>query len=278
MDFVCLWLLSLVTVPRLPVLWYGGAIGGGEGKSDIRKRQMNARAHRKEAANQPPRRVLRLAACATSAGLLFSFGMTLESLHYWLSAMGTGLLLAAGVDSDVFAVSDGRINRTRDGQFEVSTKEMRATIKGTSGQRLRVRFTYLGPTAETAKLADGSVRHQFVLALRAKNICNRLYIGWHFLGPSKHDQVVVQVKANRGQVSHAECGDSGYQTVATFSAPAARVNQEHRFEASIENGCLVVVTNEQVRHVPWPAAAFDFDGPAALRSDNARVIFAYEAE
>jgi hypothetical protein len=232
----------------------------------------------REGANKPLRRTLRLAVCATSAGMLFWFGVTLDGFRSWLGSLGGGLLHAACLDSNVFAVSDGRIDRTRDGQFEVVTKEMRATISGTRGQRLRVRFTYLGPTHDVAKLADGSVRYQFVLGLRAKNICNRVYIGWHFLAPSKHDQVVVQVKTNPGEVSHADCGDSGYQTVATFNAPAVKVNEQHTFEASIENGRLVVSTDGAITHVHMPAATFDFDGPAAVRSDNAHVIFSYEAK
>jgi hypothetical protein len=214
-----------------------------------------------DVASKSMRRTLRLAACVTSAGMLVPFGG-----------------LAADRDSNVFAMSDGRIDRTRNGQFEVNTKGMRATINGTRGQSLRVRFTYLGPTQDVAKLADGSVRHQLVLALRAKDICNRVYIGWHFLTPSKHDQVVVQVKTNPGEVSHSDCGDSGYQTVVRFNARAVRTDEQHTFEASIENGRLAVNTDGAVTHVYLPAAAFDFDGPAALRSDNAHVIFSYEAE
>jgi hypothetical protein len=231
-----------------------------------------------EVTNRFLRHTLRVAVCATSTGLLFSFGLTLEGLRYRLGMLGTGLIFAAGLDSNAFDISDGRIDRTGDGRFKVSTTEMRATISGTSGKSIRVHFTYLGPTQDISKLADGSVRHQFVLALRAKDICNRVYIGWHFLAPKGHDQVVVQVKTNPGQVSHADCGDSGYQTVATLDAPGVRVNEEHTFEASIRDRRLVVITDGAVADVKLPDAAFTFDGPAALRSDNAHVIFSYEAD
>jgi hypothetical protein len=231
-----------------------------------------------EVTNKSVGRTLRLATCATSAALLFSFGMTLEVFRYWLSTLGPGLLLAAGMDSSLFDISDGRIDKTADGRFEVNTKEMRATIRGTMGKHVRVHFTYLGPTQEISKLADGTVRHQFVLALRAKDICNRIYIGWHFLAPNHQDQVVVQVKANPGEVSHADCGDSGYQTVSIFNVPAVEVNQEHAFEAFILDGRLVVITDGVKKRLKLPDVAFTFDGPSALRSDNAHVVFSYEAD
>jgi hypothetical protein len=50
-----------------------------------------------DAANKPLRRTLRPAACATSARMLVSFGVTLDGLHYWFGTMGSGLLLAAHV-------------------------------------------------------------------------------------------------------------------------------------------------------------------------------------
>jgi hypothetical protein len=239
---------------------------------------MIARREMREVTNKSLGRTLRLAACATSAALLFSFGLTLENFRYWLSTFGTGRLLAAGPDSSLFDISDGRIDNAGGGRFEVSTKEMRATIRGTIGKRVRVHFTYLGPTQELSRLADGSVRHQFVLALQAKNICNRVYIGWHFLSPGKQDQLIVQVKSNPGKASHADCGDSGYQTVSAFSVPAVRVNQEHTFEAFIQDRRLVVITDGATRHVKLPDVAFTFDGPVALRTDNAHVVFSYEAD
>lgn len=178
----------------------------------------------------------------------------------------------------VLDVSDGRIVRTRDGRLEVNTKELRATIRGTTGRRIGVHFMYLGPTREISRLANGEVRHQFVLAPRAKDICNMVYVGWHFLAPDPVDTIVVQVKSNPGKRTHEACLDNGYQTVASFAAPPVRVNQEHTFTASIDGQILTVTMDGTATRVVLPDLALAFDGPDSLRSDNAHVIFTYEAQ
>jgi hypothetical protein len=175
-------------------------------------------------------------------------------------------------------VSDGRIDRTRDGRLEVNTKELRASIRGTTGRSIAVHFMYLGPTREVSRLANGEVRHQFVLALRAKDICNMVFVGWHFLDPDPADAIVVQVKSNPSERTHEACLDHGYQTVTSFAAPPVRLNQGHTFAASIEGQILTVMIDGTVKQVVLPDVAHAFDGPDALRSDNAHVIFTYEAQ
>lgn len=197
----------------------------------------------------------------------------IETIKIW--AVNLVLLL---VGATVFDVSDGRIDRRRDGRLEVNTKELRATIRGTTGGSIAVHFMYLGPTREISRLADGEVRHQFVIALRAKDICNRVYIGWHFLAPNPKDEIVVQVKSNPGKRTHEACLDNGYQTVMSFAAPPVRVNEEHTFAASIAGKILTVTMDGKATQLLLPDAALKFDGPAALRSDNAHVIFTYEAQ
>lgn len=175
-------------------------------------------------------------------------------------------------------VSDGRIVRSRDGRLEVDTKELRATIRGTTGRSIAVHFMYLGPTRELSRLANGEVRHQFVLAPRAKDICNMVYVGWHFLAPDPADTIVVQVKSNPGKRTHEACLDNGYQTVASFAAPPVRLNEEHTFAAVIDGQILTVTMDGRATQVVLPDLALAFDGPASLRSDNAHVIFTYEAQ
>jgi hypothetical protein len=190
-------------------------------------------------------------------------------------AVNLVLLLIGATALDV---SDGRIDQTRDGRLEVNTKELRATIRSTTGRSVAVHFTYLGPTSDISRLADGEVRHQFVLALRAKDICNRVYIGWHFLAPNPKDKIVVQVKSNPGKRTHEVCRDNGYQTLMSFAAPPVRENEGHAFAASITGKILTVTTDGEATQVLLPDVAFTFDGLAALRSDNAHLVFTYEAQ
>ena len=45
-----------------------------------------------DVANKSVRRTLRMAACATSAGMLVSFGVTLDGLRYWVDFDGPAAL------------------------------------------------------------------------------------------------------------------------------------------------------------------------------------------
>jgi hypothetical protein len=56
------------------------------------------------------------------------------------------------------------------------------------------------------------------------------------------------------------------------------LNQAHTFAASINGQILTVVMNGTPTQVVLPGVALAFDGPGALRSDNAHVIFTYEAQ
>src|SRR5262249_50284941 len=155
-----------------------------------------------------------------------------------------------------------RIVRSRDGRLEVNTKELRATIRGTTGRSIAVHFTYLGPTREVSRLANGEVRHQFVLALRAKDICNMVSAGWPFLAPDPVEPIVVQVKSNPGKRPHEACLDTGYQTITSSAAPPVRVNQEHTFAAIIYGQILTVTIDGRATQVVLPDPALAFDGPA----------------
>ena len=226
--------------------------------------------------NKSLRRVIRLTAYMVSATVLFSFGsgITSDEFKYWPSTFGSGLILAAGLTgSNVFDVPDGRIDKTRDGRWEVNTKEMRATIKGTTGKSIAVYFTYLGPTRETSRLADGEIRNQFGVKLRAQDTCNCVYVMFHF---EKNVGVSVQVKRNPGKKTHEDCLDRGYESVSFHPTPFVKVNTPHTLAAKLESRMLTVSADGDAWQVILPGV-IDFDGPAGLRSDNAHVIFTYEA-
>jgi hypothetical protein len=178
-----------------------------------------------------------------------------------------------------FDVPDGKIEKAAGNRLMVSTKEMRATLKHRTQQDVKVRFTYLGPTAEVSRLGNGEVRSQFGIKLRAQDTCNIVYIMWHFAPEQK---IAVSVKRNPGQRTHEECLDNGYinniQPRVSASPPPVHVDQPHVLGASMKGSYLSVTADSRV---VWQGdldrVALEFDGPVGLRSDNAHVVFDFQA-
>lgn len=161
----------------------------------------------------------------------------------------------------------------------VSSKEMRATLKYRTHQDVIARFTYLGPTAEVSRLGSGEVRSQFGIKLRAQDTCNIVYIMWHFAPDQK---IAVSVKRNPGQRTHEECLDNGYinniKPRVSAAPPPVHVDQPHVLSASMKGSNLSVTADSRV---VWQGdlgrVALEFDGPVGLRSDNAHVVFDFQA-
>jgi hypothetical protein len=172
-----------------------------------------------------------------------------------------------------FIISDGEISHSDSG-YHIESPEMRATIRDADGSILVTNFVYRGPTRQVSRLADGEYRSQFVLALRAQDICNRVYIGLNL----KTSEILVQVKRNVGESTHEQCKDEGYQTIARWQAPHVEVGKTYYFAARIHNNSLAVSTEKQSHVVRLPDTAFKFNGPAGVRSDNAVVDFSYSVE
>ena len=178
-----------------------------------------------------------------------------------------------------FDVPDGKIEKAAGNRLMVSTKEMRATLKQRTQQDVMVRFTYLGPTAEISRLGSGEVRSQFGIKLRAQDTCNIVYIMWHFAPDQK---IAVSVKRNPGQRTHEECLDNGYlnniKPRVSAAPPPVHVDQPHVLSASMKGSSLSVTADSRV---VWQGdlgrVALEFDGPVGLRSDNAHVVFDFQA-
>ena len=178
-----------------------------------------------------------------------------------------------------FDVPDGKIEKAAGNRLMVSTKEMRATLKYRTQQEVKVRFTYLGPTAEVSRLGSGEVRSQFGIKLRAQDTCNIVYIMWHFAPDQK---IAVSVKRNPGKRTHEECLDYGYinnikPRVSAQPSPV-HVDQPHVLSASMTGSNLLVTADNRV---VWQGdlgrVALEFDGPVGVRSDNAHVVFDFQA-
>lgn len=176
-------------------------------------------------------------------------------------------------------VTSGTIESEGPGRFSNRSPTLRAWLGSTPRSAAALEFVYRGPTLEAAPLASGELRRQIGLELRARDTCNVVYVMWH-IEPSPG--IVVSVKSNPGQSRHSECRDRGYsflQPVTSETAPLVAPGQPHVLAAAIRGRRLHVSTDGRESWVgELPVAAFEFDGPVGVRSDNADFSAALRAE
>jgi hypothetical protein len=151
---------------------------------------------------------------------------------------------------------------------------VRAVIAGDRSRAAELAFVYRGPSVSTAPLANGELRRQIGLKLRAQDTCNVVYVMWH-VEPSPG--VFVSVKRNAGVSTHGECGAGGYENLKAREASAAPLIEPgvpHVLDAVLDGTNLLVKADG---NVVWrgelPATALSFDGPVGLRSDNGTFDF-----
>jgi hypothetical protein len=140
-----------------------------------------------------------------------------------------------------------------------------------------IRFVYRGPSTVEKPLASGELRRQIGLRLRARDACNVVYVMWH-IEPTH--RIEVSVKANPELDTHAKCGDRGYSFVrpswSSDGEKAVRIGEQHALRAAILGHDLQVTADGRLC---WkgrlPDAAFTFDGPAGVRSDNGSFDFTF---
>lgn len=170
-------------------------------------------------------------------------------------------------------VTEGRVHDRGQGTMEVDSPAMRAVVTNSSPEVAELRFVYEGPTDRTEPLADGEIRRQAGLKLRAADTCNVVYVIWRF---EPEPKLVVSVKNNPGKHRHAECGDGGYQNVkpaVSRPVPRPKPGDEHLLQAMLTGSDLQVHVDRELAwqgRVDVDAAA---DGPVGIRSDNARLAF-----
>jgi hypothetical protein len=173
------------------------------------------------------------------------------------------------------AVTEGSVEISN-GRLLIDVAEMRAVVlRATTTQSIEVHFMYLGPTESTATLANGDVRRQFGVKLRAQNACNLLYVMWRAAPTST---LAVSMKHNPGMQSSSECRDGGYDTLEPTThrtlLPDLQPGSAHVLRADIDNQDLQVrIDSGLMWEGRLPPAAMSFEGPVGLRSDNVRVIF-----
>jgi hypothetical protein len=180
------------------------------------------------------------------------------------------------VDPAALRVTSGEIARLTGARFAIRAPTVRAELGTAPRSAAEIVFVYRGPSVQTAPLASGELRRQIGLKLRARDTCNVLYVMWQ-IDPSPG--LLVTLKQNPGQHTHAECQAGGY-TVLTASWTHARTaelhpGQRHTLLAAITGDRLeVAIDGEPAWRGSLPAASLAFDGPVGLRSDNAE----FEAE
>jgi hypothetical protein len=169
-------------------------------------------------------------------------------------------------------VTQGSLRPGADGRLRSEEPKMRAVVAGSTGPVTELRFTYLGPTAEQKALASGELRRQVGLKLRALDGCNVVYVMWRI---APKPGVVVSLKRNPGEHTSGECGNRGYSTVRPRSktaVPELKPGEAHVLRAELDGRALRVrVDGASVWEGELPTEALGFDGPAGLRTDNARV-------
>jgi hypothetical protein len=170
-------------------------------------------------------------------------------------------------------VTEGSVETSK-GRLLIDVPSMRAVLRIPAMPSIEVHFTYLGPTENTAKLADGEVRLQFGLKLKAQDACNLLYVMWR---ATPQPNLAVSMKYNPGMRSSSQCRDGGYRTLTPAKwgrLPELQPGSSHILRADIHGQDLQAsVDGELMWEGPVPSEAMSFDGPVGLRSDNVRVDF-----
>lgn len=151
----------------------------------------------------------------------------------------------------------------------ITQPTVRAVATG-GGDAAQLVFTFLGASATSRALANGSLRRQLGLKLRAQDSCNVIYVMWR-LDPEPG--LDVSVKHNPGMRSHAECGAAGYVMVQPShpvgELPVLVEGASHALRAEIVGGDLFAwVDGALIWQGRLPEQAALIVGPAGLRSDN----------
>ncbi len=180
------------------------------------------------------------------------------------------------VDLRDICVTNGEIRTGHGGQLEIDSPSSRAVLRFRSQPAVEIRFTYLGPSAQSKPLASGELRRQIGIKLRAENTCNLVYAMWHIEPDSR---VAVSIKRNPGMSTHEQCHAGGYinlQQSGEAVPPGILVGQIHTLRAELRGASLVVSADGvEAWHGDLGPVIASFDGPVGLRTDNARFAFDY---
>ena len=181
------------------------------------------------------------------------------------------------VDGRKLVVTDGAIS-VQNSLLFTNSSGMRAVVgSGPYNHTASVKFTYQGLTPAISKLADGEIRSQFGLKLRARDACNLIYVMWRF----NSNTLVVSVKSNPALTTSAQCGDGGYTNILPEVTMLPMVkDSDHTLTAALSGNTdylIVTVDGKVVWQGHLGSVATSVDGPVGVRSDNAQLLFSLTA-
>lgn len=174
-----------------------------------------------------------------------------------------------------FCPTSGRVDPVGPFGMKVDLGGMRGVVAGDTSAKAELAFTYRGPSSATSPMADGTVKRQIGLRLRAQDTCNAIYVMWQIAPASR---ISVSVKRNPGKSTHAQCLDQGYinlRPTGEPSPPTPQVGAPRVLRAEIEGRILRVTADGATAFQgALPEEADAFSGPAGIRSDNG--VFDFE--
>lgn len=195
-----------------------------------------------------------------------------------MTACGSTPLEAAPAEHapsiDVHPVAHDSICVTKGSVTDAAIREptVRAYARGSAGDAVQLTFTYNGAADTGRALANGELRRQMGLKLRAQDSCNVIYVMWR-LDP--RPMLEVSVKANPGKRTHQDCGADGYTKIKPAThrpLPALDVGSTHTLRAEIVGDTLSAwADNVLVWTGTLPDEARAIAGPAGMRSDNVKL-------
>lgn len=210
-----------------------------------------------------------------STAAVESVSSLLEELDHTPSATdGATFTRLYPINPSSFCTTAGRVTPVGAEALKVDTGGMRGVIASDSSRSVELAFVFRGESNDTAPLANGELRQQIGVKLRAKDTCNIVYVMWHV---APKPGLAVSVKNNPGKRTHVDCLDRGYinlKTKSEVSVPEVRIGEPHTLRADLEDDTLVVhADGVEVWRGKLPPQAFTFDGAAGIRSDNGEFDF-----
>lgn len=187
-------------------------------------------------------------------------------------AAGSPSLLA--IEPETFCTTAGAVAASTGRLLRVETAGMRGVIAADKSRVGELAFTFRGQSETMVPLANGEMRQQIGLKLRAQDSCNVVYVMWRV---APKPSIGVSVKSNPGQQTHAQCADRGYinpKPATSAPPPAIEANVPHVLRAELVAAELTVhADGVEVWKGPLPEELFAFDGAVGVRSDNGTFDF-----
>ena len=190
-----------------------------------------------------------------------------------LAMAACGSSIAAPIDRppsiDVAPVGELCVTKGAIANRAIADPTVRAFALQSGGDAAELAFTYRGESRSGRALANGQLRRQVGVKLRAANGCNLVYVMWR-LDPKP--KLEISVKSNPGMRTHDDCGANGYIKVKPQRAAhvaAFEPGEAHTLRAEIVGDDLTAWVDGRVAwHGTLPVEARGLVGPVGLRSDN----------